>query len=80
MKGMGALSNAEGEKASAAFVGINPSMSEAAALARIDEVVKYIKEGEKRIQTGKLIETKENKGPSISGANSYFNQYKPPAR
>jgi hypothetical protein len=80
MKGMGALSNSEGEKASAAFVGINPSMSEAAALARIDEVVKYIKEGEKRIQTGKLIETKENKGPSISGANSYFNQYKPPAR
>jgi hypothetical protein len=80
MKGMGALSNAEGEKASAAFVGINPSMSESAALARINEVVKYIKEGEKRIQTGKLIETKENKGPSISGANSYFNQYKPPAR
>jgi hypothetical protein len=80
MKGMGALSNAEGEKASAAFVGINPSMSEAAALARIDEVVKYLQEGEKRIQTGKLIETKENKGPSISGANSYFNQYKPPAR
>jgi hypothetical protein len=80
MKGMGALSNAEGEKASAAFVGINPSMSEAAALKRIDEVVKYIKEGEKRIQSGNLIETKENKGPSISGANSYFNQYKPPAR
>jgi len=80
MKGMGALSNAEGEKASAAFVGINPSMSESAALARIDEVVKYIKEGEKRIQSGNLIETKENKGPSISGANSYFNQYKPPAR
>jgi hypothetical protein len=80
MKGMGALSNAEGEKASAAFVGINPSMSEAAALKRIDEVVKYIKEGEKRIQSGNLIETKENKGPSISDANSYFNQYKPPAR
>lgn len=81
MKGMGALSNAEGEKASAAFVGINPSMSEDAALKRIDEVIKYIQTGEERLKTGKLIETKANKGPSISGANSYFNQYnQPPAR
>ena len=81
MKGMGALSNAEGEKASAAFVGINPSMSEDAALKRIDEVIKYIQTGEERLKTGKLIETKANQGPSIGGANSYFNQYtQPPAR
>lgn len=78
MKGMGALSNAEGEKASAAFVGITPDMSEAAAKKKIEEVVKYIKKGQERIQSGKLIETKENKGPSISGANSYFNQFNPP--
>jgi hypothetical protein len=72
MKGMGALSNAEGEKASAAFVGINPSMSESAALARIDEVVKYIKEGQKRIQSGNLIETKENKGSNFKEINDYY--------
>ena len=77
MKGMGALSNAEGEKASAAFVGINPSMSEAAALKRIDEVVKYIKEGEKRIQSGNLIETKENKGPDFKEINDYYRNLKP---
>jgi hypothetical protein len=80
MKGMGALSNAEGEKASAAFVGINPDMSEDAAKKKITEVIGYIQKGQQRIQSGNLIETKENKGPSISGANSYFNQYKPPAR
>jgi hypothetical protein len=80
MKGMGALSNAEGEKASAAFVGITPDMSEDAARKKITEVIGYIQKGQQRIQSGNLIETKENKGPSISGANSYFNQYKPPAR
>ncbi len=81
MKGMGALSNAEGEKASAAFVGITPDMSEKAAKKKIDEVIGYIQKGQSRIQTGNLIETKENKGPSIGGANSYFNQFnQPPAR
>jgi hypothetical protein len=78
MKGMGALSNAEGEKASAAFVGINPSMSEDAALKRIDEVIKYIKEGEKRIQSGNLIETKENKGPSFQEINDYYRNLQKP--
>jgi hypothetical protein len=81
MKGMGALSNAEGEKASAAFVGLTPDMSEYAAKKKIDEVIGYIKKGQQRIQSGNLIETKENKSPSIGGANSYFNQFKqPPAR
>ena len=78
MKGMGALSNAEGEKASAAFVGINPSMSEDAALKRIDEVIKYIKEGEKRIQSGNLIETKENKGTGFQEINDYYRNLKKP--
>ena len=81
MKGMGALSDAEGQKASAAFLGISPDMSEEAAKNKIDEVIRYIKKGQERIQTGNLIETKENKGPSIGGANSYFNQFnQPPAR
>ena len=78
MKGMGALSDAEGQKASAAFLGISPDMSEEAAKNKIDEVIRYIKKGQERIQTGNLIETKENKGPSIGGANSYFNQFNPP--
>ena len=78
MKGMGALSDAEGQKASAAFLGISPDMSEEAAKNKIDEVIRYIKKGQERIQTGNLIETKANKGPSISGANSYFNQFNPP--
>lgn len=78
MKGMGALSNAEGEKASAAFVGINPNMSESAALKRIDEVIKYIQEGEKRIQSGNLIETKENKGPSFKEINDYYRNLQQP--
>ena len=81
MKGMGALSDAEGQKASAAFLGISPDMSEEAAKNKIDEVIRYIKKGQERIQTGNLIETKENKGPSIGGANSYFNQFnQSPAR
>lgn len=78
MKGMGALSDAEGQKASAAFLGISPDMSEEAAKNKIDEVIRYIKKGQERIQSGNLIETKANKGPSISGANSYFNQFNPP--
>jgi hypothetical protein len=78
MKGMGALSDAEGQKASAAFLGISPDMSEEAAKNKIDEVIRYIKKGQERIQTGNLIETKANKGPSISGANAYFNQFNPP--
>jgi hypothetical protein len=56
-------------------------MSEKAAKKKIDEVIGYIQKGQSRIQSGNLIETKENKGPSIGGANSYFNQFnQPPAR
>jgi len=84
MKGMGALSDAEGQKASAAFLGINPDMSEEAAKKKIDEVIGYITKGQERLQSGKLIpiQTTQPTSPSISGANSYFNQYQnqPPAR
>lgn len=74
MRGMGALSNAEGEKAAAAFTGISPAMSEKAAKKRIDEVVGYIKTGEERLKTGKLIETKKDQGTPFSEANLYFKQ------
>jgi hypothetical protein len=84
MKGQGALSDAEGQKASAAFVGITQDMSEDAAKKKIDEVIGYIKKGQERLQSGKLIPTQTTQptSPSISGANSYFNQYQnqPPAR
>lgn len=45
MKGMGALSNAEGEKVSAAFLGLKPGMSEAAAKKQISEAKAIIQRG-----------------------------------
>lgn len=48
MKGMGALSNAEGEKASIAFNGIKDGMSEKAAKKRIDEVIRILEGAQKR--------------------------------
>jgi len=45
MKGMGALSNAEGEKASAAFLGLDTSMSEEAAKEAIGEAKRIIQKG-----------------------------------
>jgi hypothetical protein len=77
MRGQGALSDAEGQKASAAFVGITPDMSEAAAKKKIDEVIGYIKKGQERLQSGKLISqpTPETK-PEISEINSYYDQIK----
>lgn len=78
MKGMGALSDAEGQKASAAFLGISPDMSEEAAKTKIDEVIRYIKKGQERIQTGNLIETKDNKGPSFKEINDYYRNLQQP--
>lgn len=54
MKGMGALSNAEGEKASISYLGITPSMSEGAAKARIKELKELVAQGIQRINTGNL--------------------------
>ena len=76
MKGMGALSDAEGARASAAFVGIKPQMSEKAARARIDEVIQYIQKGQERITGNKLInpdgspQTAQDK--AAVEANNYF--------
>jgi len=55
MKGMGALSNAEGEKVSAALVGMDPKMPEKEARAKIAEIKAYISAGMQRMQTGNLV-------------------------
>jgi hypothetical protein len=55
MKGMGALSNAEGEKVSAALVGMDPKMPEKEARAKIAEIKAYLAAGAQRIQTGNLV-------------------------
>jgi len=57
MKGMGALSNAEGEKASAAFLGLDPSMSEDAAKEAIKGAKEIIKVGIQRAKSGNLLPT-----------------------
>lgn len=75
MKGMGALSNAEGEKASAAFLGISPKMSEKAAREKINEVIGYIKKGQARLQTGKLVEPEKMDQNPVGGANSFFKKF-----
>lgn len=55
MKGMGALSNAEGEKVSAALVGMDPKMPEKEARAKILEIKDQIQIGIQRQQSGKLV-------------------------
>jgi len=55
MKGMGALSNAEGEKVSAALVGMDPKMPEKEARAKIKEVKAYIALGLARAKSGTLV-------------------------
>lgn len=55
MKGMGALSNAEGQKASAAFLGMSTNMSEAAAKLRIKELKELVAKGIERASTGNLV-------------------------
>jgi hypothetical protein len=67
MKGMGALSNAEGEKASAAFLGLDPSMSEDAAKQAIKEAKAIIKQGIERSKSGNLLPT-ETTNPRAANA------------
>lgn len=80
MKGMGALSNAEGEKASAAFLGISPEMSETAARKKIQEVVGYIKKGQARLKAGELVEPEKIEQTPVGGANSFFKKFQSPQR
>ena len=82
MKGMGALSDAEGSRASAAFIGIKPDMSEKAAKAKIDEVIQYIQKGQERITGNKLVNPdgtpQTDADKAASEANSYFNRRRNP--
>jgi len=55
MRGMGSLSDAEGKKVSAAFLGMEIKMSEKAAKARINEITETINKGLERVKTGKLV-------------------------
>lgn len=55
MKGMGALSNAEGAKVSAAAGAIKPGMSEKAFLDNITGIQAALKKAKERIDSGKLI-------------------------
>ena len=55
MKGMGALSNAEGEKASMSYLGLTPAMSEGAAKTRIKELKSLVEQGIQRQKSGQLV-------------------------
>ena len=55
MKGMGALSNAEGARASSAFTGMDPSMSEAAAKKQLKIVRDILQKGIERQKAGVLV-------------------------
>jgi hypothetical protein len=54
MRGMGALSNAEGQKLSIAFMGLSPSMSEKDAKVRIKEIKELVTKG---VQRARQIQT-----------------------
>ncbi len=69
MKGMGALSNAEGEKASAAFLGLSPNMSEAAAKARIAELKSLVQKGITRAQAGAGAQPSAATDPAAEASN-----------
>ncbi len=69
LKGMGALSNAEGEKASAAFIALNPNMSEEAARQSIKEAKDIIRAGITRAQ--KMMEGNPSMGtPTTRQSNT----------
>jgi hypothetical protein len=55
MKGMGALSNAEGEKVSSAYLGITTNMAEKEVKKRITELKTDIVRGIERQRTGNLV-------------------------
>lgn len=84
MKGMGALSNAEGEKASAAFLGLDTSMSEEAAKEAIGEAKRIIKKGidnSKKILEGEGVSMNDSSTPvesrpenQVKAINDFFKQ------
>jgi len=76
MKGMGALSDAEGARASIAFTGLDPAMPEKDAITAINEVIDVVKLGKERITGNKLVnpdgspQTAQDK--AAVEANNYF--------
>ena len=73
MKGMGALSNAEGARASAAFTGMDPSMSEDAAKKQLKVVRDILKKGIERQKSGVLVNpdgTETQAAPTADPAKS----------
>lgn len=55
MKGMGALSNAEGAKVSAAAGAIKPGMKDTALLTNLETIKTALNKAKQRIDTGKLV-------------------------
>jgi hypothetical protein len=82
MKGMGALSDAEGARASIAFNGLDPDMPEEDAKAAIAELIEVIKSGQQRLTGNKLVNPdgtpQTDADKAASEANSYFNRRRNP--
>jgi hypothetical protein len=82
MKGMGALSDAEGSRASIAFNGLDPDMPEADAKAAIADLIDVIKLGQQRLTGNKLVNPdgtpKTDADQAALEANSYFNRRRNP--
>lgn len=84
LKGMGALSDAEGRKASSAFISLKPSMSEDAAKEAISEAKSIIQKGinnSKRILAGEKITLDDSSTPiedkpenQVKALNDFFKQ------
>jgi hypothetical protein len=76
MKGMGALSDAEGARASIAFTGLDPAMPEKDAITAINDVIAVVKLGKERITGNQLVnpdgspQTAQDK--AAVEANNYF--------
>jgi hypothetical protein len=76
MKGMGALSDAEGSRASIAFNGLDPDMPEEDAKAAIADLIDVIKLGQQRLTGNKLVNPdgtpKTDADKAAVDANNYF--------
>jgi hypothetical protein len=76
MKGMGALSDAEGSRASIAFTGLKPDMPEEDAKAAIKDLIEVVQLGQQRMTGNQLVnpdgspQTAQDK--AAVEANNYF--------
>ena len=75
MKGLGALSNAEGMKVTAAYTrAVDPKQSEEAAREAWAEVQGYLKMAQDRIASGGLV-TPSAPAPAATGIDAYMQKY-----